>query len=92
MFYIWKNYVTLADQSTNCDRANYKVAPLVLFLYYHFCSFIWQKVNHSEGFNLITCIILNLIKCMCRVSEVAYDRAHHKDLINKNMNGRRHKR
>lgn len=26
-----------------------------------FCYFIWQKVNHSERFNLIFCFMLNLI-------------------------------
>lgn len=27
-----------------------------------------------------------------KMYEVAYDRAHYKDLINKNVNGRRHRR
>lgn len=65
-------------------------------LYYSFfdffCYFIWQKVNHSEGFNLILCFMLNLIKCVCRVAEVAHDGAYYKDLINKNVNARRHLR
>lgn len=34
--------------------------------------------------------VLNLIKCVCRVAEVAYDGAYYKDLINKNVNARRH--